>query len=329
MGSLEEGVTVIIRSVGERTEALCEALILNEVPKANVHLIRERPFGAAVRKTLELAIEKGRRWTLAVDADVLLRRHAIRDGLAWAETEKREFFFANFLVADKLLGEIRCGGAHLYRGHLLHEALRYADSSIDGHERPESLVRARMALAGVQSVQVHNLVVGLHGFEQSYRDIFRTSFVYALKHPVSHMECCVRAWQRLMNEDEDFRVALAGVRASMSVGGSPVIDDRLIPSSIREIEALSGVEEKPALPGDALDSRKIAQMLGEFSPFVERIRCAEALFLGEKRLSIPDQVGRRIRSLGLCRFWLFAFGSCLCRTGAILRSWAEKRLLKG
>lgn len=328
MSSLEKDVAVIIRSVGERTEALCKALVMNQVPRANVLLIRERPFGAAVRRTLELGIEKGQRWTLAVDADVLLRRHAIRDLLDWAETEKREFFFANFMVADRFLGEIRCGGAHLYRSSLLREGLRHADCTIDADERPESLVRVRMAGAGFPWLQVENLVIGLHGFEQSYRDIFRTSFTYALKHPASQIQRCARAWERLMERDEDFRVALAGAKAGMAVGGSPVIDDKIVPGSIRGINALAGVEEKPVLGADALDERSIAHLLGEFTPFVECIRCTGDFCTKERRMGFFAKVRKTFRNLGVSRFAVLALGAGLSRAGALLKGHAERGIVK-
>ena len=103
---LQDSVTVVIRSVGERTDAVCRRLVCEQIPEANVIVIRERPFGAAVRKTFQTGLERGLRWTLALDADVLVRANALHDMLAWAVSTPEKFFFANFAVADKFLMEL-------------------------------------------------------------------------------------------------------------------------------------------------------------------------------------------------------------------------------
>ncbi|MCO4822492.1 MAG: hypothetical protein KC469_10515, partial [Flavobacteriaceae bacterium] len=65
-------VTVIIRSVGERTTDACFKIISKQVPKTHIHIISEVPFSKAVTETFKIAIRENRNWTLAVDADLLL-----------------------------------------------------------------------------------------------------------------------------------------------------------------------------------------------------------------------------------------------------------------
>ena len=41
----------VIRSVGERTEQLCEKLLIDQdIPLKNIQIIREAPFSAALKK---------------------------------------------------------------------------------------------------------------------------------------------------------------------------------------------------------------------------------------------------------------------------------------
>ena len=327
---LNNNVVVIIRSVGERTEKVCHALVCEQVPEENVDVIHERPFGAAVRKTLQIGIERGLRWTFALDADVLLRSNAIRDMLTWAEMRSQDFFFANFTVADKLLGQVKMGGLHIYKTSLIGEALKYADSTIDTYERPESLVRERMSLAGFSTIEVRGLIIGLHAFEQWYRDIYRTAYVHILKHSSDRIVPAISAWKRLASLDSDFRVALAGAEAAIRRGGRAVIDDRLFPSSISDIEELADIEEKPVLEQSAFDGRIVAQQLGEFSPFAENIREIDMSHWDRKIVCIHPTFSEKIRAvlndIGVFRFLVNAFGAGLIRTGELFKKIAMNNL---
>ncbi|MFO7907825.1 MAG: hypothetical protein R6U98_34585 [Pirellulaceae bacterium] len=319
MKVLVDNLTVVIRSVGERTEGLCQRLACDQVPEANVVVIRERPFGAAVRKTFQVGLERGLRWTLALDADVLLRANAIRDMLAWAQIRTDEFFLANFSVADKFLGRVREGGGHLYRTKLVDKALARAGPDIDGHERPESLVRARMGYEGYPAFQLHGLIVGLHDFEQSYRDIYRTTYVHQMKHPAADMTACRAAWRRLAKHDPDFRVASIGAEAAAINGGAAVIDDRRFPALVSEIDPLSDMQEKPPLRADSFDLDAVSLQVGQFSPFPEGFRVKDMSRYDRDLLDGQPTFGQRLRAaingVGVARFPLLACGSVLRKTG--------------
>lgn len=268
-----DNVMVVIRSVGERTEETCKRLVCAEVPKEHVKVIHEYPFGAAVRKTFRVGIEKELPWTLALDADVLLRRGAVSDLIAWADNRaSKNTFRINPQVADKLLGRIRPAGVHLYRTSLLKKALNRAKADIDDKERPETLVRMRMSEIGYMSCMLEGLIVGLHAFEQSLIDIYRTSYVHWLKHTAAAMERCKIAWSRLADEDVDFQVALAGATISEVQGGMAIIDARLFPDTIQEISGFAEFQEKEPLPPDQISFEDVARGIGEFSPFTESIR---------------------------------------------------------
>ena len=261
-------VTIVVRSCGERTEEACLSIARDQNGAEDVVLVRETPFGAAVRQTFHVGIERRTPWTLAVDADVLLAPGVVDALIAWADMHPARFFVADLTVADKLLGQLRPAGVHLYRTEWLSTALAHA-RTIDDHQRPESLVRARMVMDGYSALQVTGWAVGLHDFEQSYRDIYRTAYTHALKHPQRMIAPCSAAWRRLEDRDPDFRVAQIALAAARASGEAACIDHRHFPMSIAHIPGLRTFAEKPPLPESAWCSDRIAQRLGAFAPFAE------------------------------------------------------------
>ncbi|MFQ5575287.1 MAG: hypothetical protein ACE5E0_06670, partial [Terriglobia bacterium] len=116
-------VTVVIRSVGERTEAECRNLIAQQVPQENIVIVSNAPFSATLADSYRAGIERGLAWTLCVDADVLLRRHAVSEMLNVACDLPAEACEVQGLMLDKFMGGPRTGGTKLYRTSLLSRAL--------------------------------------------------------------------------------------------------------------------------------------------------------------------------------------------------------------
>jgi hypothetical protein len=221
-------VTVVIRSAGERTLHLCHRLVCEQIPDDQVFLITEAPFALAVRRTFEIGIEGGRKWTAAIDADVLVRSSAFHDLVELAEETAEGLFGLQGRVWDKLYGGPRTGGIHLYRTALLRRALRYADVDRLDH-RPERSVAREMEKAGFRYDE-HELVVGLHDFEQAYRDYFRKGASHARKHQ-NRLWLFQPMWRRRSASDLDIRVVLAGMEFGIAQPGLAITD-------IREAEIL-------------------------------------------------------------------------------------------
>lgn len=322
-------IAIVIRSVGERTEAACRALACEQVPEENVVVIRERPFGAAVRKTFQVGLERGLPWTLALDADVLLRANAVRDMLACAERQPETLFFANYTVADKLLGKVRPGGPHLYRTAHLLAALTRAGKDIDNHERPESHVRAKMSVDGFLAIQFRGIVAGLHDFEQSFRDIYRTAYTHALKHPNHVIAPCLAAWERLSEYDPDFYVALFGAKQAENKGGKAQIDDAVFPKTIEGIEGIRGLVEKGPFNGRLFDGDEVCRRIGYFSPFVESLVSNDLFDLSQNELGVKpkllEKANRAYHAVGLARVPALAAGVLLRGVGTVLIRYAFQR----
>ena len=141
-------VTVIIRSVGERTTDLCRKLILSQgVNESDLNIVSVSPFSEALKKCYEIGIRDSKKWTLCVDADVLSSSIAIRDLVKKAESSSDNVFEIQPLVCDWLFGGLRTAGVHLYRTSLLRKALDLVPRSEESL-RPENYVLTKMKLLG-------------------------------------------------------------------------------------------------------------------------------------------------------------------------------------
>ena len=218
-------VTVVIRSVGERTEPICKNLVLAQgVPEEAVFVINETPFSTALRIGLEIGVSQNRTWTYCIDADVLLRRGSILRILQAAVKEPQNVFEIQGFVLDKFVGGARMAGNHLYRTSLLPKALsilRNASTQL----RPEASLIRSMEICGHPWRPVH-LLIGLHDFEQSHEDIFRKCFVHAHKH-LSHHSLFLSYWRASSITDPDFLVALDGFFSGLVYDDTITIDKNM------------------------------------------------------------------------------------------------------
>jgi len=220
---INQNITAIIRSVGERTENLCYELARKQIDEENIHIIRETPFSEAVRKTFEVGIRENRKWTLVLDADVLVRAGVVEDLVGYAENMEDNVFEIEGKIIDKFLFSLnpREGGIHFYRTTYMTEALQYIPKPQDAI-RPEFLVKNAMQAQG-RPWRVIDLVVGVHDFEQFYRDIYRKCFIQAKKHFV-YVEKMLPQWVELSENDPDFQVAVAGFKAGAEYDKAVSID---------------------------------------------------------------------------------------------------------
>lgn len=315
---------VVIRAAGERTEAACAHIAAQELGQDRVTVIHEVPFSEAVRRGFEIGAEAGRDWTLCLDADVLLAEGAIADLCRAAEAEAAgdgRLFEIDALVADKLLGQVRAAGVHLYRTALLPEALQHVRFD-PKKRRPESQVKKAMRARGCRTGEVA-LVAGLHDFEQYHRDIFRKVFTHTRKHE-RFMDYAARYWRRLGQVDADMRVAYLscclarGVNELTDFSDVPenekvAIDLRAFPRNIDAILAPAGLTEKAPLDADGIAPGAVRRILDEFQISPEFLRDRPAIQMaGQSRLqrlrgemrawgtigALRSLGGRRLRALG-------------------------------
>lgn len=202
--------TIVVRSAAERTLHICSQLIEEQgIPNPCIHVTTDVPFTAALKRSYEIGISDGKKWLICVDADLLLRPHSIKTLVEYAETLPESVFEINAYVLDKLCGGARMAGIHVYRARWLTEAIKVLEE-LQSPLRPEAATLAEMARKGFSWVECP-YVVGLHDFEQTYRDILRKTFIHAHKHQ-RLLPLLVDYWRAGAHAgDLDFQVALMGL----------------------------------------------------------------------------------------------------------------------
>ncbi len=267
MRFLPKNVTVIIRSIGERTEQACYYLLAEQVPKENIVIVNETPFSAALAKSFQVGIERDFPWTLCIDADVLVHDCAVTDLLTIANTVKDNLFQIQADVLCKFFGGPRQAGNRLYRTSMLSKAL----DCLPKKEviRPESYTVNQMSSRGYPFLRVKDLIVGLHDYEQYYKDIYRKCFIQFHKHESVASSILAPFWQRLAVQDVDFQVALLGLEAGQKFTEEVTIDSRKFPQNIQDLLVKVNATEKQALSATMFSGYEIRQMINAFEPSFE------------------------------------------------------------
>jgi hypothetical protein len=239
-----ENVTVIIRSVGERTEGYCKSLLEKQVPVENIFIVHEVPFSASMRKSFEIGIEQNRKYTLCIDADVLVTNNAVEVLVKHAEEQDEKVCEVQAQVLDKFTGKARAAGNHLYRTSLLQEVLKRIP--VEGVDiRPEYHTLCKMKEDGFPWVEFSD-VIGLHDYEQSYKDIFRKTFIYAHKFS-QFLPMLVEYWREKSKNDSDYVVALWGLSAGIAVTDDIRININKYPKKIYNFYNEDKLQEKEDL----------------------------------------------------------------------------------
>jgi hypothetical protein len=258
---VQTDITAIIRSAGERTTDFCHQLLRKQVAVDNIVVIDERPFTRALQRSFEIGIAHGQSWTLCVDADMLLRRASVQTLLTWAQAADARTFQVQGDLFDKLLGKPRQAGPRLYRTALLPQALSLIPPDRTAL-RPETVVTRRMTALG-HAYLYQCFTLGLHDFEQYYRDIYRKAFVHGHKHnsPEWDLESL---WQRLANQDPDYQIALWGLREGRRFEGMVPLDTRCFPPDLGNLLGSHGWREKRELTSPASANWDIDTVLIEY-----------------------------------------------------------------
>ncbi len=220
---INKNVTTIIRTVGERTTGLCTSLIRKQISKENIFIVNESPFTKAIRKSFEIGMKENRKWTFIVDADVLLFPNVILNLYNYAENFDDNIFEIEGKIIDKFLNSPREAGNHFYKTHLLEKAIQFIPDPLR-EIRPETFVKNQMRKAGY-NLEVIEFIVGLHDFEQSYKDIYRKCFVQSKKH-FDRVIKLKTQWELIAKNDLDFKLALKGFTDGSKLQKFVGIDDK-------------------------------------------------------------------------------------------------------
>lgn len=312
-----EDVTIIIRSVRERTEELCKKLLLDQgISESQITIVREVPFSASMKKSFQIGIESGKRWTLCIDADVLSRPGSVKKMIELAEKQNNNISEIQGYMLDKFFGGVRRGGYHLYRSSLLPKVLTCIPS--EGVDiRPETRTLKEMAKRGYPRAVVP-YIVGTHDDEQYNFDIYRKAFVQAVKH-LDRADLLVSHWKQNAEEDHDFKVALTAFSDSIRYTGETFInsDQELYKQKFEE----AGFTEKKELDPDQISLQDIEKRVNQWESdekYYDHYPNRQGLDNG--RTVALRKIKQSIRNRGVGQTTLLMFSQAFTSLGKKLKS---------
>lgn len=203
---MRKDITVILRSVGERTEQVCLSHIKQEIPEGNISLIKNKSLSESTIELCKTAIKSGRPWTLLIGGDYIPRPGFLGKLHLGAKLATQNTQLVKGTIIDKFAMELRGerGGPHLYRTDLLKTWLQILPD-VDNGITTEAQCQKYFYKKGYIA-QRNTFWVALHDFEQHYKDIYRSMFVYGRKWP--KLQELLPRWERAALNDNDFKVAL-------------------------------------------------------------------------------------------------------------------------
>jgi len=292
---MEMDLHVIVRAAGERTADYCCKELARQTSDDLVERIELSPFWRTLREGLERGLKSGAAWVMMCDADIIPSPDAVTHVRGWIKEADAKVGVLSGMVQDKLFGGIRFGGIRLYRASVIPDMLELMPP--EGETvRPESSALHRLAERGWRHETVTELV-GLHDYEQYYRDIYRKAFLHMQKHDYV-AERFIPLWKKLAANDVDYRVALGGAASAILELGD--VDCDVSHSAYRPEEVLQrlSLEEKDTLNLDQCIYEEKIMLLqeshdsGEISPVSLSIQ-------NEYDYAMPEaQTVRRINRLG-------------------------------
>lgn len=286
---------VIVRSAAERTADYCCADLVRQTTSAQVERIESAPFWRTLREGLEHGLASGSEWVLSVDADVIPAPDAVQRIPACLEKADAEVGVITCLIQDKLMGGMRFGGVRIYRARAIPVLLEVMPPQ-GADVRPETATINRAATRGWRELQVPALL-GLHDYEQYYRDLYRKAFLHMQKHGYMAARF-LPAWKEKAALDADFRAVLAGAGDALFEVSEVDCDARH--SAYKPEAALTriGLTEKGPFSYEArrydeeIRAWQEAQDTGKSSPIAPPDQ------LAYDRTSPEDQVVRRLERIG-------------------------------
>lgn len=303
---------VTVRSTGERTKDACIQSVLNDgIDEPSIQIINETPFKKALETCFRTAIEKNVKWLLTIDADMIIVPGTLQPFFEAAEQLPDHFLQVQGKIIDKFTGMIRKGGPRIYRVRLLKKALELSES-LEDHIRPESRIISIMGDLGYPSRYISPIIC-LHDFEQYYSDVYRKSYVHAVKHEKNLSKILTNA-ARHKDHDADYRIILKAVYDSLSGNSQVKIDKRILADESNQALDELGLTEKKG----HVDQYEIEKLIKN-SP----VRNGNDSF---KNLSFKDfpikksflggeVIKKNLRSKGVLNGSLYLLGLILIRIG--------------
>lgn len=280
------------RHAGERTQAVGLALAAEQMSFTAVRSVRAGPFPSTLRAALEVAAEVGADWTVMIDGDVLLLPSAIPRLVRLASDHPPSTASVAACCLDRFTGTVRVVGVRCYRTSVIEQAL-----GLEGWEsalRPETELLTMLGQVGHETY-LSALLVGIHDFEQYYRDLYRTAVVHGVKSR-RKAEPFVRKWSG-READPETTIMLSGVEAGLRRSGVE-LDAVPLHEEAKAVLAAAGLAEREEL-GDSI-RLDVWAVIDPKHRWLTRPTNVARLFPGfARRMSYKDGQPRRARKVRL------------------------------
>lgn len=287
-----EDLTVVIRSVGERTEQACLEIVHSQVAADNqIHCVKNKPFSDAHVESLHLAVQSQAKWALFLDADVLLHENALAMMLREAENISQAFFMLNFPVLDRGFDGPAYAGVHLYSAKHLRTALLLSEV-VEGAQRPENRLCVEMAHKAKIPSLGSSKVAGLHGYEQFYTDLYRTTFVRAVKwaNLTDYLLWLYRSRYESASDDKnEYRVMLWGLLDGIVYRGmhsQAPLNKPFYQTKATTIMTLLGLREKEQF---LLNAYPVESVISKHSPNPRYREIATLICSSGEQIAVPPR----------------------------------------
>lgn len=186
----------VIRSIGERTLDVCKYSLING--GFNPAVVTGAPFYKTLEKAFQSAIDSNTDYTVMVDADVvtnykIFNIDCVKNAIKHSDKDIILFFINDFIFQME-----RMGGVRIYKNEILNNMITQINPSL---ERPEGFFNRTYGF------YEERIVVGNHGYDQYYRDIWRTCFLHGSKS--AHLDELKKSLEVFKDNpnDSDFLVA--------------------------------------------------------------------------------------------------------------------------
>ena len=313
---------VTIRSTGERTKDACIKSILDDgIEEKRIHIVQEAPFKKALETCFKTAINQNVKWLLTVDADMIIAPGTLQPFFDLAERMPENFLQIQGKIIDKFTGLVRKGGPRIYRAGLLEQALELSESLKD-HIRPESRIISMMGERGYPSRYI-TPVICYHDFEQYYRDVYRKSYVHAVKHEKNLPNILEHA-VKCKDLDPDYQVILKAIYDSLSGNKRVKIDRRILVDEAKMALSGLGLTEKDNSVG-SIDVQSLAAdyPLSEADMSFHNVRFKDVPV--SKSLLKGNVIFKNLEMNGIFRGSLYLIGLLLTRSGNFFTRIAKQR----
>ena len=206
----KQSLTIIVRATGEATtQVLVNQLELQLTAHDCLYVLdKEECFEDKLKRGFELAVREGKDFTVFIDADILIRRHALKKIKKLIKKLEDTDLGFGLRLWDRFYERPKFRGLHVYRTVLLEKAIS-AVPAPNLELRPESFTKQKLKEVGhAWRNDLTFYVAGIHDFYQKAEDVY---YKFLVRSKRSEQDLKELKQKFRLAYDTDFKIALQGI----------------------------------------------------------------------------------------------------------------------